>query len=82
MNTCYNIVTIKEGQDTRKPDRKNRKGKTKMKNVNEMNTSELMAEIKYMVSLFDDRPMALHCASYLAELAEALEKKAVEEMSE
>lgn len=52
-----------------------------MKKTNEMNASELMTEIQSVVSIFDDYEMALHCAAHLAELAEALEQKAIERMT-
>lgn len=46
-----------------------------MKSVNEMNISELKDEIKYLVSLMDDKDMAIHNAAYLADLIEEFAKR-------
>ena len=53
-----------------------------MKNINAMTTAEIKAEIKNLVSLFDDPAQALHDAAYLADLADEFAKRAAEEMSE
>ena len=50
-----------------------------MKQIEEMSYEELKEEIKYIVSLLDDQPY--HHDAYLADLTEALAKKAIEEMS-
>lgn len=46
-----------------------------MKEITEMSYEELKEEIKYIVSLFDDDPMAQHSAAYLAELTEEFCKR-------
>ena len=47
-----------------------------MESVNEMNYQELVAEVKYIVSLLDDQPY--HHDAYLLELVSAMVEKSNE----